>query len=112
MKTLIVYPHQETKICKYDMLCERMYCMFRHECDTSSEHVNVLEYIQNGDTLNHEDIVTEIIEEEFADEEASNITDVDDIDDMEQGYYILNTTVLNPSQDDKLPSAVYLLGSL
>jgi hypothetical protein len=38
------------------------------------------------------------------DEEASNIVNVDDIDDMEQGNDIPNNTFFNPFQDDKLPS--------
>ena len=90
------------------MLCERMYCMFRHECNTISEDVNVLEEIQNGDMLDRENSVTEIIVEDILDEEASNIVDVDDIDDVEQENDIPNTTFLNPSQDDKLPNGKLL----
>jgi hypothetical protein len=103
-----IFLHQEAKICKYGMLCERMYCMFRHEFDVNSEHVNVLEDIQNDDMLIHENSVTEVIEKEIVDEEVSNIVDVDDIDDMEQETDIPNNTFLNPSQDDKLPSGKLL----
>jgi hypothetical protein len=49
--------------------------MFRHERDANSEHVNALEGIQNDDMLNCiTKSVTEILEEDILDEEASNMT--------------------------------------
>ena len=102
-----LFLHVEAPICKYGKLCERMFCMFKHVPETDEEHGDVEEIIEN-DVVNS---VTEVMEESIVMEEAivieeeSRIVDIDDPDDTEHDDDVSNATFLNPSQDDKLPSA-------
>ena len=88
-----LFLHKEAKMCKYGKLCERMYCMFKHESETK----NVMDDVEETN-----ESVTEVIEEAIVPEdEATKIIDIDDLEDMEYQNDLPNTTFHNPSQEDK-----------
>ena len=79
-------------MCKYGKLCERMFCMYKHESETNDV---IDDFEENNES------VTELIEEAIVPEdECSKIIDIDDLEDMEHQNDVSNATFLNPSQDD------------
>ena len=80
-----VFLHSDSGDCRYGRLCERMFCMFKHECEDLDN--------------------SEIIEDEIVkNDEAINIVDVDDVsvtDDSVNDQEHPNKTFMNPSQADK-----------
>ena len=87
-----LFLHEEANMCKYGKLCERMFCMFKHESVTN----NVVDDFEENES------VTELIDEAILPEdESSKIIDIDDLEDMEHQNDVSNTTFLNPSQHDK-----------
>ena len=112
-----LFLHEEAPICKYGKLCERMYCMFKHVPETDEEHGDVEELSESDVAENLVNSATEVMEEAIVMEEAmvmeeaivireeSKIVDIDDPGDMEHDNDVYNATFLNPSQDDKFPSA-------
>ena len=57
-----VFLHQESNFCKYGMLFERMFCLFKHENEQDEEHDEVEENSENYDIINYE---TKVIDEDM-----------------------------------------------
>ena len=88
-----VFLHEDSKICKYGKICERNYCMFKHDYNGDD----------NGDDImpDNDDVIENIECEDSEDEESEilNVNDVDETTDHENE--IPNRTFINPSQCDK-----------
>ena len=97
-----IFLHEESKSCKFGNLCERLFCMFKHEIETAEEQGSIEETIENDDVNFIEIIETEIIEVE-SDNVVENIkiVNVDEPDDMDLNEEISNSTFIKPSQADQ-----------
>jgi hypothetical protein len=95
----VFFLHEDSEICKYGKLCERMLCMFKHE-----EIEENCENVERYETLYSVNDETSAIEEvnDVNEDEPIKIVDIVDEDDAEKGN---DTTFINPSQTDKLLSA-------
>ena len=92
-----VFLHEDSKMCRYGALCERNYCMFKHDqndIETVESEKDKEEDFNFETTVNVEDV--------------SKIVDVDNDDEteeiFEQDYELSNTTFVNPSQDEPISS--------
>ena len=94
--------HEDSEMCKYGKLCERMLCMFKHQ-----ENEENCENMERNDTYNPVNDETSVIEEviDVNEDEPSKIVDIIDIDNAEKEN---DTTFINPSQTDKLLNVEYV----
>ena len=86
-----LFLHEEAETCKFGKLCERMFCMYKHESENDNDIVgeNIV-----SDNVNNLGIIDE---ESVPEDEISKIVDVDDMDDTENANDVPNTTFINPS---------------
>ena len=80
-----VFLHEDSEICKYGDLCDRINCMFKHEC---GENDDANEEDDNGDGEEDNDAV----------DDGENESDTDD---ENEEVKVTNQTFENPSQSDK-----------
>ena len=81
-----VFMHSDSGDCRYGRLCERMFCMFKHECEDLD--------------------ISELIEDEIVkNDEAIDIVDVDDVsvidDSVNDKEENANQSFMYPSKADK-----------
>ena len=95
--TECIFLHEESRICKFGNLCERLFCMFRHEIEIAEEQVNISEMI-GIDVVN----IIEIVETETIEGDSEEkIVNIDEPDDVELNNEVSNCTFVNPSQTDQ-----------
>ena len=110
-----VFLHEDSKPCKYGVLCERNYCMFKHQNNDDIQVKSVLpedvgnekDVIENSECDEeveiavNEDIVRNVLENNVVTaDDTVEIIDVDDVDETNENENS-NKTFNNPSQVDK-----------
>ena len=78
-----IFLHEDARYCKYDLICERNYCMFKHR-----KHV---EPDVENDEIDNEKI--DLMDEEIEEEADKDILDISVNDKMDDS---VNTTFMNP----------------
>ena len=96
-----VFLHENSKLCKYGSMCDRNYCMFKHETNAEEKLENI--HVDKDTNPNG------ISENEFENEVIEDILSVDEASDAQnerptQYFEKANMTFTNPSQVDKSSS--------
>ena len=97
-----LFLHEEADTCKYEKLCERMFCMFKHEYEDDEDIGDDVVNAEDGDEDKLVNVTEEREEDNVTKDATLNIVDIIDVqDDTEHDNDLSNTTFLNPSQTDE-----------